>query len=119
MKQEIVIDAKGKPLGRLASAIAHALRGKGTVDFVPHAPTIPRVVVLNVDAIAISDKKLQANKLWRYSGYPSGRHETKWREVAKKDKRILLQSAVKGMLPKNRLQKEMMHSLVMYHGDRT
>lgn len=118
MAKEITISAKGKSLGRLAAMIAQLLRGKGTADFVPHAPSIPRVVVTNIDALSISEKKLHTKVHWRYSGYPSGRHEVLWRDVAQKDKGLLLRRAVLGMLPKNRLRPRMLKSLTIEHGNR-
>lgn len=117
MKKEIIIDAKNKKLGRIASQIALALRGKTNVGFLPHVTVLPKVIVKNADAIDFSEKKLKEKKFGRYSGYPGGRRTKSALEVAQKDKRDVLKRAVSGMLPRNRLKKMMIKNLTLYHGE--
>ena len=117
MKKEIVIDAKSKKLGRVASEIAKALRGKTEADFLPSRIATPRVTVKNADAISFSEKKLKGAFHARYSGYPGGRKVTSAFLVAQKDKREVLRHAVLGMLPRNRLKKNMVKNLIIYHGE--
>ena len=116
MSKEIIIDAKNKQLGRLASEVAKALRGKTDAGFVPNSQDLPKVFVTNVNEINFSEKKLKEKEFARYSGYPSGRKvKTAW-EVAKTDKREVLRHAVLGMLPRNRLKKLMVKNLIIKNG---
>ena len=117
MKKEIVIDAKNKKLGRVASEIAKALRGKTEADFLPNRTTTPKVIVKNADVINFSEKKLKGAFHARYSGYPGGRKVTSAFLVARKDKREVLRHAILGMLPRNRLKKNMVKNLIIYHGE--
>ena len=117
MKKEIIIDAKNKKLGRIASEIAKALRGKTEADFLPERTAMPKVIVKNADEISFSEKKLKESFHARYSGYPGGRKETSAFLVAEKDKREVLKHAVVGMLPRNRLKKTMIKNLIIYHGE--
>lgn len=117
MKAEIIINAENKKVGRIASEIAKALRGKTDADFLPHRTVFPKVVVQNVDNLNFSEKKLKEKMFWRYSGYPGGRIETSAHEIAKKDKREVLRHAILGMLPKNRLTRKMIKNLDLRHGN--
>ena len=117
MKKQIIIDAKNKKLGRLASEVALTLRGKTKADFLPYAKDLPKVTVKNVDLIAFSEKKLRGKTFLRYSGYPGGLKSRSAWEVAKKDKREVLKHAVSGMLAKNKLRKVMLKNLTLEHGD--
>ena len=116
MKSEIIIDAKGKKMGRVASQIAKSLRGKTDADFLPNRTTFPKVTVKNVDGISFSENKLKKTFFQRYSGYPGGRKVLSAWEIAQKDKREVLRHAIWGMLHKNRLKKEIIKNLTMYHG---
>lgn len=117
MKKEITIDANGKKLGRLASEVASALRGKTGADFLPYVKDLPEVTVKNIDLIDFSEKRLKESVFLRYSGYPGGlRKKTAW-NVAKGDKREVLRHAVNGMLPKNKLRKIMLKNLILKHGE--
>ncbi len=118
MKKEIIIDATDKKLGRLASQVASALRGKTDPDFMPNRTEFSRVIVKNVDAMSTSEKKLKETIFGRYSGYPGGRHEKTAFTVAEKDKRELLHRAVSGMLKQNRIKAPMLKGLILYHGDK-
>ncbi|OGF64454.1 50S ribosomal protein L13 [Candidatus Giovannonibacteria bacterium RIFCSPHIGHO2_01_FULL_45_24] len=117
MAKEIIIDAKNKKLGRIASETAKALRGKTSVGFLPHSLDLPKVIVKNADSIAFSEKKLKDREFWTYSGYPGGRKVKSAWEVAQTNKRDVLRRAVSGMLRKNRLKKLMIKNLIIYHGE--
>ena len=117
--KDISFDAAGKKLGRLASEIALALRGKTSADFLPNRTVFPRITVKNVDAISYrSEQKTKKTEFARYSGYPSGRRVFTAHDVLKKDQRELLRRAVWGMLPKNRLRAKMIKNLTLYHADK-
>ncbi len=107
----IQIDATGQSLGRVASKIAHLLRGKNLPEFQPHILPDQKVVVFNVDKVQFTGKKLEQKKYFHYSGYPGGLRERKMKEVFEKNPNEVLRIAVLGMLPKNRLRKEMIKNL--------
>jgi len=114
MNREINIDVKGKKLGRVATEIAMILTGKNSPDFAPNKVADVKVVVENVDGLDISQKRLNEEEHQRYSGYPGGRRVLKWKEVVeKKGVAELLRVAVKGMLPKNKLQSKRMKNLII------
>ncbi len=117
MVKEIIIDAKGKRLGRIASQIAAILRGKTSADFLPNRVAPVKAIVKNVDQLDLIEKKIQTSHFARYSGYPSGRKVRTVAEVAAKDKREVLRLTVWGMLPKNKLRKLMIKNLTIYHGN--
>ncbi len=117
MKQEIVIDATKKKLGRLASEIAKTLRGKTTPDYLPNRTTFPHVVITNVDELSVSTERLGKTMFSRYTGYPGGKKDFSALSIAEKDMPELLRRAVWGMLPKNRMRSEMIKNLVIHHGD--
>ncbi len=114
MTKEIKIDAKGKKLGRLATEIAMILMGKNEPDYTPNKVVDVKVYVENVADLDITDKKLDNETHERYSGYPGGRKVLSWREVAeRKGYAELLRLAVKGMLPKNKLQDRRLKNLII------
>jgi len=117
MKAEIIIDAKDQKLGRLASRVAKALRGKTEADYLPNRTTFPKVTVKNVDLIEFSENKLKKTFFQTYSGYPGGRKVFSAWEVAQKDKREVLKHAVYGMIHKNRLKKDILKNLILKHGE--
>lgn len=115
--KEILMDARGKRLGRVASEIALALRGKTDAEYLPYSKDLPKVTVKNVDFIEFSEKKLKAKTFVKYSGYPGGlRKKTAW-AIAQKDKKDVLKRAVSGMFPKNKLRKIMIKNLILKHGE--
>ena len=107
----IEINAENQILGRLASRIALILRGKHSPAFQPHILSKEKVVVSNVDKIRFTGKKLEQKKYFHYSGYPGGLREKRMKEVFEKNPNEVLRIAVLGMLPKNRLRKEMIKNL--------
>ncbi|BCJ87308.1 50S ribosomal protein L13 [Effusibacillus dendaii] len=111
-----LIDAEGKTVGRLATEIASILRGKHKPEFTPHVDTGDFVVVINAEKVVFTGNKLQ-NKIYRrHSLYPGGLKETTAANMLKTKPERVLQSAVKGMLPKNSLGAKMMTKLHVYAG---
>ncbi len=117
MKKEIIIDAKGQKLGRVASQIAFSLRGKTEADFQPNRKEFPMVIVKNVDSIDFSQKKLKAEFFKTYSGYPGGLKERRTKEIAARDPREVLKHAIRGMIKRNRLKDHMIKNIHLYHGN--
>ncbi len=111
-----VIDAKGKVLGRLASLIAQRLRGKHRPDFSPHVDCGDFIVVINVDQIKMTGKKLDQKVYWRHSGYMGGIKLTPAKKMMATKPEEVLRLAVKRMLPKNRLGRKMLKKLKIYRG---
>ncbi len=112
--KEYTIDAKNKPLGRVASEAASVLRGKNTVDFTPNRVPDMRLIVENIDKIKISGNKLKQKEYIRHSGYPGSLKSAKMGEViAKKGMKYVFEKTVDGMLPKNKLRKQMMKRLIV------
>jgi large subunit ribosomal protein L13 len=111
-----VIDAKGKVLGRLASQVAHRIRGKHNPMFTPNVDTGDWVIVINADKISMTGNKLEQKKYYHHSGYIGGlKTETAKELLAKKPERII-KAAVRGMLPKNRLGRRLNKKLFVYAG---
>ncbi len=111
-----VVDATGKPLGRLASKVAQVLRGKGKVTYVPFMDGGDFVVVVNASSVALSGKKTDMKEYWRYTGYPGGLRFTSYREAIAKKPEFVIMHAVKGMLPHNRLGRRLLKKLKVYAG---
>lgn len=112
MKREThIIDAKGQPLGRLATKIAILLRGKHKPDFKPHEDKGDFVIVKNIKEIKFTGKKLKQKKYYRHSGYPGGLKEISLEKLFRERPAEVLKKAVWGMLPKNRLRKKIIKRL--------
>jgi large subunit ribosomal protein L13 len=111
-----VVDAEGKTLGRLATQIADALRGKGKPQYTHHVDTGDFVVVVNAEKIAVTGKKLDEKMYYRHSGYPGGLKERPLREQLQRQPTEVLRKAVKGMLPRNRLGRQQLTKLKIYAG---
>ena len=109
-----LVDARGRVLGRLASRVARILRGKHKPIFTPHVDTGDHVVVVNASEIKITGNKLKQKVYKRYSGYPGGLKEKKMEEVMDAKPEKVFISAVKGMLPRNRLGSQMLTRLRVY-----
>jgi len=112
-----VIDAKGKVLGRVASEVAHRLRGKHKPEFTPHVDTGDYIVVINAADIVVTGAKSRDKKYYRHSGYPGGIYETNFEKMQERFPGRALQKAVKGMLPKGPLGYAMAKKLKVYAGD--
>ena len=111
-----VVDANGAVLGRLASQIAHRLRGKHNPKFTPHADTGDWVIVINAEKIVLTGRKLDQKMYYRHSGYIGGLKQMTAKELLEKKPEELVRSAVKGMLPKNRLGRKLFNKLKVYTG---
>lgn len=111
-----VVDAEGQTLGRLATRIATILRGKHKPTFAPHLDTGDFVIVINADKIEVTGKKLDTIVYYRHSGYPGGLRERTLREQLQKFPERPIETAVKGMLPKNSLGRNMIKKLKVYAG---
>ncbi|MEK7203762.1 MAG: 50S ribosomal protein L13 [Patescibacteria group bacterium] len=107
----IEIDASNQPLGRLASKIAQFLRGKQSPSFQPYILSKEKVMVSNAGKMKFTGRKMEQKKYYHYSGYPGGLKEKKMKDVFEKNPNEVLRRAVWGMLPKNRLRKEMIKNL--------
>ena len=115
-RQWHLIDASDVVLGRLASQVAILLRGKHKPIFAPHMDTGDFVVVVNADKVALSGSKLQDKRAYRHSGYPGGIHSVTYSELLAKHPERVVEKAVKGMLPKNSLGRNMLRKLKVYAG---
>ena len=113
-----VVDAKGQPLGRLASKVATVLRGKHKPTYTPHVDTGDFVIVLNAAQVKVTGKKREDKKYYRHSGYPGGIRETSFRQLVSKAPDAPVRLAVRGMLPKNTLGRQMLGKLKIYPGDK-
>ena len=111
-----LVDADGQTLGRLAGLLATRLMGKHKPQYSPHLDMGDNIVVINAGKIAVTGNKLEAKKYYRHSGYPGGLTETSLREVMETRPERALEHAVRGMLPKNRLNDDRMARLKIYPG---
>ena len=111
-----VVDAQGKILGRLASEIAKILRGKHKPIYVPHLDCGDHVIVVNAEKVRVTGKKLDQKFYYRHSGYPGGLKSISLRDQLQKHPTRVLEAAVRGMLPKNRLGRAMIKKLKVYAG---
>tara|TARA_B100001287_G_scaffold194369_1_gene164414 strand:- start:10867 stop:11313 length:447 start_codon:yes stop_codon:yes gene_type:complete len=115
-KEWLLIDAEGQPLGRVASKIATLLRGKHKVDFTPHVDCGDNVVVVNAEKITLSGNKWESKEYLRHTGYPGGQRSVNASSLLAKFPERLIEKAVKGMLPKNRLGSKLFRNLHVYVG---
>ncbi len=111
-----VVDAEGKTLGRLASEIAKVLRGKNKPIFTPHMDTGDYVIVVNAAKVKVTGKKLKQKIYYHHSGYVGGMKETTLKEMLTKKPERVMELAVKGMLPKGPLGRQMYKKLFVYAG---
>lgn len=112
-----VVDATNLTLGRLATQIAMVLRGKHKPTYTPHVDTGDYVVVVNASKVNLTGRKLDAKHYHRYSGYMGGLRSIDARTVREEDPERMIREAVKGMLPKNRLARQIIKKLKVYGGD--
>jgi large subunit ribosomal protein L13 len=111
-----VVDANGQTLGRLATRIADALRGKDKPQYTPHVDAGDFVVVVNAEKITVTGKKLDQKVYYRHSGYPGGLRQRTLREQLDRQPTEVLRKAVRGMLPRNRLARAQLTKLKIYAG---
>lgn len=116
-KEWLIVNAEGQRLGRLASKVAKLLRGKHKPDFTPHVDCGDNVIVINAEKIQLSGEKWDKKIYQRYTGYPGGQRERTARELMEKKPEALVEKAVKGMLPKNKLGADLFRNLRVYKGE--
>jgi large subunit ribosomal protein L13 len=112
----LLVDANGQTLGRLATQIAEALRGKTKPEYTPHCDTGDFVVVVNAEKIAVTGNKRADKKYYRHSGYPGGIKERTLNDMLERRPEEVIRKAVKGMLPRNRLARKQLTKLKVYAG---
>ncbi|PRY00012.1 50S ribosomal protein L13 [Allonocardiopsis opalescens] len=115
-RQWHIIDAEDVVLGRLASHVATLLRGKHKPIYAPHFDTGDFVIVVNADKVALTGKKLEQKRAYRHSGYPGGLRSISYGDLMAKRPERVIEKAVKGMLPKNSLGRQMAKKLKVYAG---
>jgi large subunit ribosomal protein L13 len=115
-KEWVIIDAEGAVLGRLASLIASTLRGKHKTNFTPHVDCGDNVIVINAEKVALTGKKWSDKEYVRHTGYPGGQRFTTAEELLKKNPIGLVENAVRGMLPKNRLGRDLYRNMHVFVG---
>lgn len=111
-----VIDAEGKTLGRLATKVAHVLRGKHKPTYTPHVDCGDYVIIINADKVKLTGNKLEDKMYYNHSGYPGGLRERNAKTMIEKYPEEMVERAVKGMLPHNRLGRAMGKKLFVYRG---
>ncbi|MGE4586384.1 MAG: 50S ribosomal protein L13 [Mangrovibacterium sp.] len=115
-KAWVVVDATNVPLGRLATAVAKMLRGKHKADFTPHADCGDNVIVINAEKVYLTGNKLTGKVYLRHTGYPGGQRSQTPADILKKYPERLVEHAVRGMLPKNRLGRHIYGNMKVYVG---
>jgi large subunit ribosomal protein L13 len=112
----LVVDASGKTLGRLATQIADALRGKRKPDYTPHIDVGDFVIVVNAEKVAVTGRKLEQKRYYRHSGYPGGIRSRTLSEMLDRRPEEVIRKAVRGMLPRTRLGRAQFRKLKVYAG---
>lgn len=115
-KDWILVDADSQVVGRLASRVASIIRGKHKANFTPHVDCGDNVIVINADKVRFTGKKLSEKQYVRHTGYPGGQRTSTPKTVLERTPEKVVEMAVKGMLPKNRLGRKMFTNLYVYAG---
>lgn len=115
-RQWYVIDAAEQTLGRLSTRIADILRGKHKPIFTPHVDTGDFVIVINAEKVKLTGNKWEQKKYYRHSGYPGGLKETTYQKLLEKNPELIIEKAVKGMIPHNKLGRQVLKKLKVYAG---
>jgi len=115
-KEWVVVDATNEVLGRLATKVANILRGKYKANFTPHVDCGDNVIVINAEKVRLTGRKLTDKEYVRHTGYPGGQRFSTPKEMLKKRPIFVIEHAVKGMLPKNRLGSALYKNLHVYEG---
>lgn len=115
-REWFVVDATGKTLGRLATQLADAIRGKRKPEYTPHCDVGDFVIVVNAEKISVTGKKLQEKLYHRHSGYPGGLRTRTLEQMLERRPEEVIRLAVKGMLPRNRLARQQLRKLKIYAG---
>lgn len=117
-REWVLIDASGMALGRLAAQVAMILRGKHKPTFTPHHDAGDYVIVINTDKVILTGKKMEDKYYWSHSGFIGGTKEIQAKTMFQKKSDYMIEHAVKGMLPKNALGRQMFRKLKVYKGDK-
>lgn len=115
-RQWWVVDAEGLPLGRISTEVATLLRGKHKPSYAPHLDTGDHVIVVNADKVAVSSDKSKTKIYYRHSGFPGGLKAESFEALRERRPEAIVERAVRGMLPKNRLGRQMGSKLKVYAG---
>lgn len=115
-KEWLLVDAENEVVGRLATKVAALLRGKYKTNFAPHVDCGDNVIVINAEKVRFTGAKMNDKEYVHYSGYPGGQKKATPREILKKKPAYIVEEAVRGMLPKNRLGAELFRNLRVYVG---
>ncbi|MFO7878512.1 MAG: 50S ribosomal protein L13 [Bacteroidota bacterium] len=115
-KEWFIVDATDEVLGRLASRVAMVLRGKHKPDFTPHVDCGDNVIIINAEKVKLSGKKMTDKTYVRHTGYPGGQRVTNPEEILRKHPHRLVENAVRGMLPHNRLGRKIFKNMHVYVG---
>jgi large subunit ribosomal protein L13 len=115
-KKWLLVDAEGQTVGRLASKVAKLVRGKHKPNFTPHADCGDNVIVINAEKISFSGTKLVNKEYVRYTGYPGGQRTLTAQELMQRNPQRVVEKAIKGMLPKNTLGRNLFTNVKVYVG---
>jgi large subunit ribosomal protein L13 len=116
-KEWVLVNAENQVLGRMASEVAKMLRGKNKPNFTPHVDCGDNVIIINAEKIRLTGKKWDAKQYIRHSGYPGGQSSLTAKELMDRKPTAMVEKAVKGMLPKNKLGAELFRNLYVYEGE--
>ena len=111
-----IVDAKDKTLGRLASSIAQILRGKNKVNFSPNLDMSDFIIVINAEKVILTGNKKNTKEYWRHTGYPGGQKTVSYKQMLDEKPDQVIRTAVKGMLPHNKLGRKLLNHLKVYSG---
>lgn len=117
-KKWLIVDAEGIALGRLCSEVASLLRGKHKTNFTPHVDCGDNIVVINAEKVSLSGDKWKKKEYMWYTGYPGGQRTRAAEDMMKRKPTFMVENAVKGMLPKNKLGNKILKNLFVYVGDK-
>jgi len=117
-KEWLLVDAEGEILGRLASQVAKLIRGKHKPDFTPHVDCGDNVIIINADKVVMTGSKWDHKEYIRHTGYPGGQKSVVAAELYKKHPERIVENAIRGMLPRNRLGRTIFKNLYVYTGDK-
>jgi large subunit ribosomal protein L13 len=115
-KDWVIVDAENLIVGRVASEVAKIIRGKHKANFTPHVDCGDNVIVINADKVRFTGKKFEDKVYTRHTGHPGGQRFTTPRELKRKSSRFIIENAVRGMLPKNRIGRAIFKNLYVYEG---
>ncbi len=115
-KKWLLVDAEGHTVGRLASEVAKLVRGKHKPNFTPHADCGDNVIVINAAKVSFSGTKLENKEYVRYTGYPGGQRSLTAQELLQRSPERVIEKAIKGMLPKNTLGRQLFRNVKVYAG---